>query len=192
MRIGLFGGSFDPPHYGHLIFAEEARETLKLDRVLFMPAYRSPFKPEEQGATAETRAELVELAVHDNPHFDLNIFEAARKETSFTVDTLRHLKKEFPGDTLYLLVGADAFAEFKDWKEPEEILALARIAVALRPGSPMDVRTLPFGDRVETFPMPLIDISASDIRARVKAGRSILYLVPWQVKTFIEYMGLYK
>jgi nicotinate-nucleotide adenylyltransferase len=192
MNIGLFGGSFDPPHLGHLLLAEQACETLALDKLIFIPAYHSPFKSSDQATSIETRCELTQLAINDNPRFELSIFEAERKETSFTIDTLRHFKSEYPSDTLYLMVGADAFAAFKDWKEPDEIVKLAKLAIALRPDSPQDISGLPYAEHTTILAMPLIDISSTDIRQRVKEGRSILYHVPWQVKTFIDYMGLYK
>ncbi len=192
MNIGIYGGSFDPPHLAHLIFAEYACETLSLDKVLFVPAYRSPFKDSIQGNSIAIRCELVQLAINDNPRFELSLFEAERGGISYTVDTLRHFAELYPGAALTLLIGGDAFADLPRWKNPEEIMKLARIGVAIRPGSVATLGGLPYEEFADIVPMPQMDISATEIRDRVRNGKSIQYLVPWQVKTFIDYKNLYK
>ena len=192
MNIGIYGGSFDPPHIGHLILAECAREALSLDRVLFVPAWVSPFKEGETRLPAGLRAEMVQLAISGNNHFDGEYWEVHREQVSYTIDTLRHIRKHHPGDSLYLLMGSDTYRDFPAWKEPEEIISLVTLAVAQRPGhqAPLDLHR--FGTAAVTFNMPLVDVSSSDIRSRVRDGRSIQYLVPWTVKTFIEAQELYR
>lgn len=192
MNIGVYGGTFNPPHLGHLILAQSAIDALGLDRVLLVPAFRSPFKLQSECLSAEIRSEMVELAVSGNQRLRGEYYEALRGGVSFTVDTLRHLRATYPGDELFLLMGADTFNEFHLWKEPEAIVDLAAIAVAQRQGSEIDLSSHPYGKAARIFSMPLVDISSTDIRRRVREGQSIQYLVPWTVQVFIESQGLYR
>jgi nicotinate-nucleotide adenylyltransferase len=192
MNLGIYGGSFDPPHIGHLALADSAMEAFALDTVLLVPAWRSPFKQHDVPAPPELRAEMVELAISDNRTLKGEYSEILRAGLSWTVDTLRDLRVRHPEARLHLLMGADTFAEFHLWREPEEIASMAALCVAQRPGAPDDPAAHPFGDRVRTFSMPQLGISSSDIRRRVREGRSIRYLVPWTVRTFIEARGLYR
>lgn len=192
MRIGVFGGTFDPPHLGHLILAEHAAAELTLDRILFTPANISPFKREAPSQPVELRCELVELAIVGNGSFSCEYAEAQRGSVSYTVDTVRDVAARHPGAQMFVLMGADSFADFPRWKEPAEIVRLAKIGVALRPGIRLDLAKHPFGEYAQVFPMPLLDISSSDIRRRVREGKSVRYILPWTVQTFIEANGLYK
>ncbi|MBR9974752.1 MAG: nicotinate-nucleotide adenylyltransferase [Bacteroidetes bacterium] len=192
MNIGVYGGTFDPPHIGHLILAQQAIDTLGLDRVLLVPAFQSPFKTGSESLSVELRSEMVALAVSGNDRLDGEYHEAQRGGVSFTVDTLRHVREKQPDDTLFLLMGADTFDEFHLWKEPESIIALATIAVAQRPGVPLDLASHPYGSIAQLFEMPQIDVSSTDIRKRIHEGRSIRYLVPWAVEVFIASQGLYR
>lgn len=192
MKIGIFGGSFDPPHLGHLVLADEALQHLSLDKVLFIPAFHSPFKSEEQSGRVELRCEMLELAINDHPKFEMDLHEVLRGGTSYTVDTLRHLKEQHPDDELFLLLGGDTFSEFSSWREPDEIVKHVRLAVVNRPDFPVDLSSHPYGEHAVTFPMPLLDISSSGIRNRVAEGKTIRYLVPWQVRTFIEFHGWFR
>ena len=192
MNIGIYGGTFNPPHLGHLVLAQSAVDALNLDMVLFVPAYVSPFKTHAHMLSAQLRCEMVELALSDNRKFRGEYWEALREETSYSVDTLRHLSHIFPDDALHLLMGADTFREFHLWKDPEEIIRLARICVAERPQHPRAETTHAYTKHAIHFPMPLLDISSTDIRARAADGRSIHYLVPWSVQVFIEAQGLYR
>lgn len=191
MNIGVFGGSFNPPHIGHLILAQCAFEHFGLDTVLLVPTFVSPFKEGETQVSAELRSEMVALAISDNPRLQGEYWEAMHPGVSYTVDTLRHLRQQHPDATLHLIMGADTFREFHLWKQPEDILAMARLCVAERPGSSIADATHEFTHAALPFAMPLLDISSSAIRARVRAGASIQYLVPWAVKIFIEAQGLY-
>ncbi len=192
MNIGVYGGTFNPPHLGHLILAQSAIDALALNRVLFVPAFQSPFKLRSESLSAEIRAEMVELAVSDNDRLRCEYHEVRHGGLSFTVDTLRYLRTLHPDDTLYLLMGSDTFLEFHLWKEPEVIAEIATLAVAERPGHELELPAHPFGKTARSFPMPLIDISSTDVRRRVRERLSIQYLVPWTVQVFITSQGLYR
>ena len=192
MNIGVYGGSFNPPHLGHLLLARSAMDELELDKVLFVPAYQSPFKEAEQTLAVEMRCEMVELAISESGEFRSEFHEALKSEISYTVDTLDSLRRQLPGDKLFLLMGADTFRDFHLWKQPERIVEMATPAGGQRPGFEVELSDFAFGDRAVMFGMPLIEISSSDIRQRVREGRSIQYLVPWTIKTFIEAHGLYR
>ncbi len=192
MRLGIFGGTFDPPHLGHLILAEHAAAELALDRVIFTPASVSPFKREASSLPAELRCELVSLAIVGNQRFVCDDAEARRGDVSYSVETVREVAARHPQEQLFVLMGADSFADFPRWKDPGEIVRLAKIGVALRPGIRLDLAKHPFGEYAQVFPMPLLDISSSDIRRRIREGKSVRYILPWTVQTFIEANGLYR
>jgi len=191
MRTGLLGGTFNPPHLGHLLLAESALHELALDRVLFLPAWQSPFKQSDSNADAAIRCEMVSLAISDNTHFALDTREADRGGVSYTIETMRLLRSAHPSDELFLLLGADAFNEFPQWKMPDEIAREVTLAVACRSGISPDLASHPYASQAQLFAMPSVEISSSDIRRRVAKGESIRYLVPWTVRTFIEATGLY-
>ncbi len=186
-RIGLFGGTFDPPHAGHLALAECAREQLALDRVLFVPAGTPPHKRGRRVSGAGQRVAMTRLAVRGNPAFRVSTLEVRRRGPSLTVDTLRHLRAAHPQARLYLLMGADSLDEFRGWHAPDAIRALATLAVARRPGAGRAR-----GRRVVWLDNPGIELSSSDIRARVRAGRSVRYLVPDAVGAYLARHRLYR
>lgn len=192
MRIGLFGGSFNPPHIGHMIFAQSALDALHLERVVFIPAFQSPFKPEYDGVTAADRVEMLALAVSDHPRFEISLVEIDREGISFTIDTLTMLDRERPRSDFSLLMGADAFREFPQWKDPGAIVSRCRLGVARRSGHDLDLATHDYGSHADLFEMPEIGISSSYIRQCVRASVSVRYLVPWAVKVYIEAKGLYR
>lgn len=183
-RVGVFGGTFDPVHHGHLAIALAAVETVPLDRVLFVPARRSPLKASEPVAGAADRFEMLRLATADEPRFSVSRVELDRDGPSYTVDTLEALSGE---GRLFLILGADAAADLGRWKDPERVRSLAGLVVAGRPGT---TATLPDGAvRLDT---PLMDVSARDLRARAARARSLRYLVPDPVCRYIEERGLYR
>ena len=184
MRIGILGGSFDPIHHGHLILARAAREELGLDRVVFIPAHLSPHKTDSKPATSEDRLAMVRLAIDGEDGFAASDIELQRPAPSYTVDTLRELRAAHPEDELLLLIGADNVAKFDTWREPQEIRRLAQIAVLDR-GAHRTPHDWPVVRR-------LVDISSTDIRARVAEGRSIRYLTPGPVCDYIATHGLYR
>jgi nicotinate-nucleotide adenylyltransferase len=186
MRLGVLGGTFDPIHLGHLVLGEAAREQLGLDAVLYVPANVQWRKAGREVAPAEHRLAMVRLAVADNPAFEASTVELERQGPSYTADTLEALA-ETPDAELYLVLGRDAYEDLPNWVRPDRIRELATLVVAARDGEVTDLA--PRCVRVE---MPEIGISATDIRARVAAGRSIRYLVPAAVEGYIRQNGLYR
>jgi nicotinate-nucleotide adenylyltransferase len=185
--IGLFGGSFDPIHHGHLITARAVLEALDLEALRFVPAREQPFKVGCHSAPAEVRARMVSLAIAGEPGFALERAEIDRPGPSFTVDTLRELRAREPDQTFALLVGADAAWDLPEWREAGALVTLARLVVFARPG--VQPPALPWPCAV--VHTPAIDISATEIRRRVAAGRSVRYWVPDAVARVIETERLY-
>jgi len=204
-RVGIVGGTFDPIHYGHLVIAEQVREALGLDRVLFVPAALPPHKLDEEVAAATDRAAMVELAIAGNPAFAMSEIELRRGGPSYTADTLGELVDEAARQgvarELYFILSAEALAGLGSWHDPARLLELARLAVVPRPGAPLPdaarlVSVLPGGAAsvsrvvcVETVPLAH---SASDVRVRAASGRSIRYLVPPAVESYIRDHRLYR
>lgn len=188
MTIGLLGGSFDPIHHGHLLAAQASVEALGLDELRFVPARQQPFKVGNHGAAAADRLRMVELAIMGEPRFAVERCEIDRPEPSYTVDTLRELRARDPAQSLVLLVGADAAAELPTWHQAEEIGKLARVVMFARPAA-VDPGV---AGTFETICVPQLDISASEIRRRVRAGRSIRYWVPEPVRRHIVARRLYQ
>jgi nicotinate-nucleotide adenylyltransferase len=201
MRIGLFGGSFDPVHYGHLLLAEFCREHCQLDQVLFMPAATSPHKSDQQPADARARIEMLRLAIGGHPSFEVSELEIDRGGVSYTVDTLTTLNEQSPDAKWFFLMGGDSLADLPNWRKPERICELATPVIVARHGSPKpDTAVLaPFtsADRLAEVErcivdMPLVEHSSSEIRRRVSGGLSIRYQVPRAVEKYIETSGLYR
>jgi nicotinate-nucleotide adenylyltransferase len=197
-RIGLLGGTFNPPHMGHLVCAQEACVQLELDRVLFVPVHTPPHKEADGDPGVEARVELCELAVASDDRFEVCRLEADVAGRSYTVDTLRGLHALRPQDQLAFVVGGDMAHSLPEWREPEAILELAELAVAEREElRRADIEARLGGlrgapDRIRFFDMPRIDISSSLIRRRVAAGVPIRYLVPDPVAAAIERTGMYR
>ena len=201
MRIGIFGGSFDPVHYGHLLLAELCRESCRLDEVRFVPAAISPHKFGHDRAADEHRLAMLNLAIGGHPSLVAWDVELQRGGVSYTVETLRALLEQCPNDELFFLMGADSLFDFPNWREPEEICQLATLVVVDRPGSkPVDFGVLTeiaSADRIAAFKehvvrMPQIDISSSGIRKRIVAGESIRFQTPRAVEQYIRTEGLYR
>ena len=196
--IGLMGGTFDPIHVGHLAVAEEAREALSLDRILFVPAGRPPHKPPGSVTAVGHRVAMVELAIADNRAFELSRIEIEREGPSFTVDTVEALARANPAAILHLILSAETFAELPTWHEPERLFGAARMAVVPREGYPApDPGWLADAfpgreDRVDFLEGPRLGLSSTALRARVAAGRSIRYLVPAAVAAYIAQHELYR
>ena len=197
MRIGVLGGTFNPPHLGHLLCAQEAYVQLELDAVMLMPARTPPHKPVEDEPGVEHRLELCRLAAQGDPRFEVSELEINRPGPSYTVDTLSELHSNAPDNDLFLIVGGDIAAGFADWREPERVLSLATLAVAKRRGTSRPavdaaLAHLPGGERTRFFRMPRIGISSTLVRERVRAGLPIRYLVPEPVEGYIAARGLYR
>lgn len=200
MRLGILGGTFNPPHIGHLICAQEACDQLALDRVVLMPAGQPPHKQVASDPGAEARLELCRRAIDGDERLAVSRMELDRPGRSYTVDTLRALHDEHPQDDLIFIVGGDMARSLPSWREPATVLKLATLAVAERAGAERDeirgeLRALGeplVEERVRFFEMPRIDVSSSLVRQRVADGRPIRYLVPDAVATAIADNGWYR
>jgi nicotinate-nucleotide adenylyltransferase len=199
LRLGIFGGTFNPPHIGHLVCAQEAHRQLGLDRVVLMPAGLPPHKAVAADPGAEARLELCRLAIGGDERFAVSRLELDRAGRSYTVDTLKALHDESPQDDLTFIVGGDMARSLPTWREPEAVLELATLAVAERAGSEREeirgeLRGLrgASAERVRFFDMPRIDVSSSLVRERVATGRPIRYLVPDAVAGAIAQNGWYR
>ncbi len=195
MNLGVYGGTFDPVHYGHLRIAEAIRESHGLDRVLFVPNQVSPFKVGETRTSGEVRAALLERAIERNPAFAVWRGEIEREGPSFTVETLRKLQEENPGAQLYFLLGLDAAREIPRWREPEALLQLARFVAVTRPGTTeKECRdAIPDGweENIDFVSLPALDISSTELRRLAGEGRSLRYLTPSAVIDEISVRRLY-
>lgn len=197
MRIGILGGTFDPIHYGHLAAAEHARKGQELDRVLFVPANRSPLKPDAQAPPAH-RAAMVRLAIADDPALAFSPVDIARPPPSYAVDTVALLQRDFPADELVFIIGTDQLADLSEWRAPEQLLQMVAIVALNRPGAQRTTadalkQLSPAGQaRINVQEMPAVDTSASEIRKRVAAGETIRGLSPDAVVAYIEKHGLYR
>ena len=197
MRVGVLGGTFNPPHIGHLIMAQEAHRELALDQVLFIPASIPPHKPVEHEPGPEHRAALCRLAIGDDPRFAVSEIELRRAGPSYTVDTLAQLRTLASTDELVLILGGDIAAGLRSWHRPERVLELAQPAIAKRRGTSrgaveQTLRALPGGEHAHFFTMPRIGVSSTMLRRRVRAGQPIHYFVPEAVLAYIESHGLYR
>ncbi len=189
MKLGIFGGSFDPVHLGHLLVAQAAIEELGLDRLFFIPAAQSPFKPENKPAPDTRRRQLLRLALAGKANCEIDEQEIRRGGISYTVDTLRDYAKRFPGAELFYLIGADHVPKLNEWREPAELARLAEFVAIPRPGGAAAAFPAPFrGRMLRGFPF---GVSSSEIRARVKAGLPICHLVPVAVAEAIQSGQLY-
>lgn len=198
LRLGVYGGTFDPPHLGHLILAETAADSLTLDRVLFVPAGQPPHKnAADVRAEAWHRLAMVERAIAGNPRFATSRVDIDRPGPHYTVDMLRLLHRDHPDADLIFLIGADSLRDLPAWSRPAELIELAQLGVMRRPGAEPDLseleRTLPgLSARVQWVDAPLIDISATEIAHRIAAGRSVRYRLPDAVCSYIAEHGLYR
>lgn len=215
-KLGILGGTFNPIHYGHLAAAEEVRDRLELDRVLFIPSHLPPHKSEEGVPSAVHRMEMVRLAIAGNDHFEASDLEIKRGGTSYTIDTIKALNQTYPDAELYFITGLDTFREIQTWHQWEMLLTLCCFVVLPRPGycfadlirsdfmksAEKELSALDRGDKTHALirsgsftlvleKVPLYDISSTDIRERVKVGRSIKYHLPEAVELYIMKMRLY-
>ncbi len=190
MRIGLLGGSFDPPHTGHLLAAGDAFEALALDRLVLIPAATNPLKVGRASAAPEHRLAMARLLVNGDPRFDVDSIEIDRGGLSYTVDTLTALSARWPGAELYLLVGADVPRTFAQWRESGRIAELASLVVMQRTGEAPELASMPAGTRA--LATRRIDISSTEVRERVAEGRSIRGFVPDAVAEYIAAHRMYR
>lgn len=189
MRIGILGGTFNPIHIGHLILAEEALSKLGLDKVIFVPTFIPPHKNIEGNVKPKDRLKMVELAIEDNESFSISTFELDSRKKSYSIDTLKELRRIYGKESqLYFITGSDLLKDLFSWKNVNEILKISKFIVAKRPGYPIE--EVP--EEAETVVITPIEVSSEDIRRRVKANKSIRYLVPEQVRAYILKHRLYR
>lgn len=189
MRLGLFGGTFDPPHLGHLAAASEACDVLRLDRLLWIPAAVHPLKGGRVRTPAHLRLEMVQAAIAGDPRFAVDDLELRRQGPSYTVDTLREMRVRHPEAEIFFLTGADNLADLPRWREPDEIARIATLAVVSREGE-----TLPDDPPYPAVHVPVtrVDVSSTLVRGRAAQGRTLRYLVPDAVRAVIERERLYR
>jgi len=197
LHLGVFGGTFDPPHLGHLIFASSAAEQLALERILWLPAGDPWRKAGQAVSSAEHRAAMVERAIAGEASFELCALELEREGPTYTVETLRELRRLNPGARLFLLLGGDALEDLPNWRSPRSLIKLCRLAVAARGGrrvssERLDMLLAGLAGGVDWVRMPRIDISATEVRRRAVRGESIRYLVPDAVEKYIKKHRLYQ
>lgn len=197
-KYGIFGGSFNPIHYGHLMICEYIKEEMGLDKVIFIPTGNPPHK--ELELSAEDRYEMVRLAISPNPDFEISDIETTRVKKSYTVDTVRELKKIYKEEKLYFLIGLDSLFQLKTWMKIGDLSQEIEFVVALRPGyldreevnKEIDFLRENFGTKINLIKTPLYEISSTDLRDRIREGKSLRYLIPKKVLDYIEESGFYK
>lgn len=196
-RLGVMGGTFNPIHLGHLMIAEEARQTFHLKKVLFVPSYITPNK-DVCGATAEQRLAMTRLATADNPYFTVSDMEMRRRGNSYTVDTLRLLKEIYgPSHSLYFISGTDTIHDLHNWNNPEEILSLCQFIGATRPDGSEQIDSIissfgELGKNILKLPVPTMEISSTELRRRIRLGLSVRYMMPSAVVEYIRKNGVYQ
>jgi len=197
MRVGVLGGTFDPPHIGHLVAAEEARVQLKLGWVVFVPAGMPPHKLDEPVTPAVHRVEMITRAIASNPHFFVSLVDVGRPGPSYTVQMLQALREQWgAGTEMYFIMGMDSLADLPTWHKPEHLVELCRLAVVGRPGYDVNMDELNailpgIEKKVHYVNMPLLEVSSTDLVCRVQQGRPIRYYVPTEVEVYIRTHGLY-
>lgn len=184
-KIGLFGGSFDPVHIGHVIICDFIREEMNLDKVIFVPAFRSPHKKESEFTTPQQRYKMVELAIKDNTGFEISDYEICKDHAIYSIETIEYIKHLYPSSQLFMIVGADSYKSFSKWKDPEKIRDNAKLVVASRDSITIDVKD-------HFSKSPNIEISSTMIRDRIHKNLSIKYLVNSDVEHYIYEKQLYK
>jgi nicotinate-nucleotide adenylyltransferase len=192
MDIGLFGGSFNPPHVAHLIVAEVARDQFGFDEVWWIPNATPPHKSHDELAAVEHRVAMTRRAVADNPAFRVCDIEVERAGVSYTVETVRALQEQRPDTDFALVLGSDSLDHFAEWHEPDEIAERVPLVVYKRPGVIDTVPDPRFANQVSFVAAPVMEVSGTEIRSRRRANRSIRYLVPEAVRGYIEKHGLYR
>jgi nicotinate-nucleotide adenylyltransferase len=197
-KVGIMGGTFNPIHYGHLFLAENALEQMRLDKILFMPSKNPPHKNKQDLVSDMQRADMVRLAIKENPNFELSTLEYERDGTTYTVDTLTLLTKEHPDTEYYFIVGADSLFMMQDWKNPQMIFQLSTVLVTGRDHINKDqldrqqkFLEITYGARILSFDMPAIGISSAEIRKRITENKTIRYYVPTEVMEYIKENRLY-
>lgn len=187
-KIGILGGTFDPPHFGHLLIAEQIRDCCHLDEIWFLPTKIPPHKPSSNGCSDEDRIEMIYLAIKDNPSFHVSLLEFERQGPSYTIDTVKEIKEKYPADHFYFIIGGDMIEFLPKWRSIEELLELISFIGVRRPGHSI---TSPYLHKIRLEDVAQLDISSSKIRERISDSKSIKYLLPEAVLNYIEERDLY-
>ena len=188
--IGIYGGTFDPIHYGHLITAQAVKEIRKLDKIIFIPAYISPHKTDKFSEKTRHRLNMLKLAIEEIPYFGFSNIELKSKSISYTVKTLIEFKKKY--STLELIIGYDNIIDFHTWKDPDKIIKLAQLVVLRRKTNDKKIEKDKYYKAAQFVKTPVIEISSSEVRNRIREGKPIDFLVPKKVKEYICNFNLYK
>jgi nicotinate-nucleotide adenylyltransferase len=191
-KIGILGGTFDPIHLGHLILAEQLAEKYGLEEIIFIPSASPPHKNNKKVSSAQDRFKMTGLAIEDNPLFSISDIELKRKGKSYTVITVQKLKKLYPKSKLFLLCGSDVLNELKTWRSPDEIYKLIKVIIGVRPGYNKIKKDNKYAKKSIIEQINGLEVSSTEIRERVKKGKSIRYLVPAKVEEYIKAKGLYR
>jgi len=192
LKVGIIGGTFDPVHLGHLICADFVRNNKKLDKIIFLPAAVPPHKTDKKISQNKYRLAMLRLALKDNPYFEISEYEIRKGGISYTIDTIQHLKQNSSDDVEYfLIIGADNLLDLENWKKPDTLLREVQVLVLRRPGIDLTAAEQGFIQRVTFIDSPVIEISSSDIRRRIKEHTLIKYLVPKNVEKYIYKKGMY-
>jgi nicotinate-nucleotide adenylyltransferase len=201
-KIGLYGGTFDPPHVGHLISAQTLADELSLDKVIFIPAGHPPHKLHQAISPADHRLKMLQLAVADNPRFEVCDWELHQTGPAYTILTVEHFRSAFPGDTFVWIIGADSLRDLPTWREFRRLIEIVDIATAWRGGVEIETVLADIARTLEPAHFeklkknlvrtPMIELAASDIREKIRLGRSIRYMVPDAVERYIDKEGLYR
>jgi len=193
MQFCLVGGTFDPPHWGHVLLAESIRDYLDVGKVLFIPAFIPPHKQNEKMSSAEHRVNMLQLLVDNNPGFGIDTREIDRQGISYTIETVRDMKKEMnlSSEDIGFLIGADNYIDLDTWKEPDALVEECKVLVAERPDIPVQHESR-FADQVMFVDLPKIEISSTTVRNRIRAGKSIRYYVLPSVEKYIHDHALYQ
>ncbi len=197
-KIGIMGGTFNPIHFAHLILAENAYDECKLDKVLFMPSKKPPHKLHESIVKDEHRVQMIDLAIKDNPHFELSSLELEREGITYTADTLAELNIKYPMDEFYFIMGADSLFQIEDWWHPQNIFSLTNIVAAVRDHATrkeldkqVDYLANKYEAKIHLLSTPNMDISSKMLRQNIRLNKSIRYYVPDQVVRYITDHNLY-
>ncbi len=192
MRVGIMGGTFNPIHYGHLVTAEVVRDRFKLDRVIFVPSYHTPYKGRIHPASSRHRYKMAKLAIENNDYFSVSDIEIKKGGKSYTRDTMKEFKKSFGKETkLFFITGADAIAQMPRWKRAKELSTLCEFIAASRPGFKLRRLPVKYQRHTHLIEVPALAISSTDIRGRLKKGETIKYLLPEDVEKYIYKYRLY-
>lgn len=191
MDIGLFGGSFNPPHIAHLIVAETVRDQFALEQIWWIPSHNPPHKTDGELASADHRLAMTRRATEENPAFTVSDIEIQREGVSYTIDTLRTLQREHPEVSFWLIIGSDSMRDFGQWHCPDEIVERVPLIVYKRPGAISSIADPRYSNHVRFADAPLLEVSGTEVRARCRRNRSIRYLVPDPVRDYIEAHDLY-